>query len=821
LVTPEGRVLDANRTWLDLFGYSREELSSLRMSDLYTNPADRADFVTRIGRDGYVRDEAWYRKKSGELFLCQRSVVARRDIHDASTVFHSVSRDVTSERRQMEQLQLRGDLLDWTYDAILLMDLDGVLLYVNDAAARATGYTVDEMLGLNISDITAPDPAAKAAPRIEQTVREGSVAFETTHVTKEGERRDVEVRARLVESGGRSLILSAERDVTARKHAERALRDSEERFRGVFEHSPVGMAIVDTSSQRFVQVNDAYLEIVGYSREELLQLTVADVTHPDDWALEQVAIERRVEAGTRGYTLDKRYVRKDGEIRTVILVGEMLDLQEGSPPLAIATAVDITERKLAEDLLENRNLELEQIFAAMPEALVYADTQRRIVRVNPAFTRMFGYLPHEVYGKETRFICADEEEFYRQGDNIRYNTSARDMYEQYGVDYRRKNGEVFPGETVGTPVRDAQGHVVGLLSLVNDITERRRSEEALRNSEETARALINATADSAALLARDGTLLLANNAMAVALGHDSPAELVGKDGFGLLPPDLSARRREHFEETLAGGSPVQFQDERSGRILVSTMYPVIGEDGRVHSVALFARDMTEQRRLEENLIASREELRFLAQRVQQAREEERTAIARELHDQVGQSLTALKLDLARLQKSLRQEGEAAPELIRAMLSLVDQSADDVRRISSELRPGVLDDFGLQGAIEWQVEQLQERTALRVVLDLQCEELSLDTGRRTALFRAFQELLTNVVRHAEADTVSVSLKVEDGDLLLKVTDNGTGIDSGRVDSHSSLGLVGIRERVAPYGGTLKIKRARGKGTVAIVSIPLKI
>jgi signal transduction histidine kinase len=232
------------------------------------------------------------------------------------------------------------------------------------------------------------------------------------------------------------------------------------------------------------------------------------------------------------------------------------------------------------------------------------------------------------------------------------------------------------------------------------------------------------------------------------------------------------------------------------------------------------RDITERKKAEEQLRRSEEQLRNLADHLQSVREEERTTIAREVHDDLGQTLTALKMDISWLGKKLPKDQETLLEKTKAMRKLTDMTIKTVKRISTELRPGLLDDLGLVAAIEWQAEEFQNRTGIRCELAVDPEEIILDRDRSTAIFRIFQETLTNVARHAKATRVTASLKEKDDKLELRVRDNGSGITKEQISDSKSFGLMGIRERVHPWGGEMKISGRPGKGTTVVVSIPIE-
>jgi signal transduction histidine kinase len=207
--------------------------------------------------------------------------------------------------------------------------------------------------------------------------------------------------------------------------------------------------------------------------------------------------------------------------------------------------------------------------------------------------------------------------------------------------------------------------------------------------------------------------------------------------------------------------------------------------------------------------------RALAGRLQMAREEERKVVAREIHDELGQALTAIKIDLSSLMRDLPAGKKQGSE---SVLNLIDQTIQSVRRISTELRPGILDDLGLVAAVEWAGEEFETRTRTKCQLDLPPEDIFIDPERATALFRILQETLTNVARHASATQVNIRLTREEGGLTLEIRDNGKGVSEKRLSAGKSLGILGMRERALLLGGQLFVRGAPGQGTVVSVRIP---
>ncbi len=227
----------------------------------------------------------------------------------------------------------------------------------------------------------------------------------------------------------------------------------------------------------------------------------------------------------------------------------------------------------------------------------------------------------------------------------------------------------------------------------------------------------------------------------------------------------------------------------------------------------------ERRRAEEQLRRSHKQLRALTTYLQYVREEERTRISREVHDELGQALTGLKLDLAWIAGNLPRNAHSLLQKIKTMSAGIDTTIQTVRRISTELRPGILDNLGLVAAIEWQASEFQTRTGIACVVSTTVSDTLWDQDFNTVFFRIFQETLTNIIRHANATRVDVHLAVETGCLVLTVRDNGRGITDEEIANTRSIGLIGMRERAALVGGDIELQGRPGHGTTVVVRIPL--
>jgi PAS domain S-box-containing protein len=361
--------------------------------------------------------------------------------------------------------------------------------------------------------------------------------------------------------------------------------------------------------------------------------------------------------------------------------------------------------------------------------------------------------------------------------------------------------------------------IEALSPLIGEAIFRFATEEALKLSEEHYRSLIESSSDCIYQLTLDGDYLSMNSKMSVFLGNADSSVFIGRE----------------FVEQVAGNNEIVLMaiNMASGGDITSVRYksslkpgrgiwwdavlsPVRDSEGNIVSILGISRDITDRIEAEDELRSSHAELRSLSAHLQSITEEERTRIAREVHDELGQVLTALKIDIAWLAKRLPPDHPELLDKSTVMMKLIDNVIQSVKRICTELRPTLLDHLGISAAIEWQAEEFRKRTGLKCELNLYSTSANKQVSM--VLFRVLQETFTNIVRHAEATKVRVMLKEEDGIIVFKITDNGKGISREQMRKPQSFGLLGMRERVHSIGGKFSIRGLRGSGTSIKVTVP---
>ena len=541
-------------------------------------------------------------------------------------------------------------------------------------------------------------------------------------------------------------------------------------------------------------------------------LAVEEDRHSNSQLLDQLGRGDR-----HDFQIETRYRREDGQIIWVHNTVSLIPGPDESFSFLMTIARDISARRKVDDYLRKQNEALQKILDHVPLMISVATKEGSIRFVNREWERTLGWSLEEIIRENLDIfaLCYPDPEHRREV--LKFIAEANSEWVEFRLQTR--DGQVL--DTTWARVKLSDGMSVG---IGRDITARKRTEEALKRSE--------AYLAAGQRLSHTGSWAL--NVLSKELFWSEETFRI----FGVDPPMSSFVLAETFLQRIhpedrpgieqgikeAPKASVGYaKDYRivlpngSIRYIHDVIYPVANEVGQIVERYGVVMDVTERTLAELERQRSFDQLRALTARVQNAREEERKRVAREIHDELGQALTAIKIDLSSLVHDFPPESQETKR-IESISNVVDQTIKSIRRISTELRPGILDAMGLIAAVEWAAEEFEARTGTKCRLELQNDN-AIDPDRATAIFRILQETLTNVARHANAACVYVRLFKEGGNIVLEVHDDGRGATEEQLSASGSLGIRGMRERALLLQGELTIRGVPGQGTTVWMRIPL--
>ncbi len=750
-------------------------------------------------------------------------------------LFAYMKRAGTSRTRYSKEKILSDVLIKESPSFFTAINPEGKTIMMNESMLKTLGYTPDEVDGKDYITEYIPRREQATVSRIFKSLIENRTSTKSeNHVTaKDGTEILVqwEGRAVFTQGGELDFIYGAGIDITERKKVETALRKSEERYRSFVENLQ-GIAFRADMDNTPIFLYGLVEEITGYSEQDFLagKPTWNRIIHPEDL---KTQLERfRAVQSTPYYAKEwiYRIIRKDKQIRWIHEYIRNLCDETGNPVEIQGMIYDITKSKLAEENLRKSDERYRLLAENIQDVIWVLDKDLRYTYISPSIIRFRGYTVEEAMALPLDKIFTPESyerlmelagkyiSLQKSGMPINPNSSVTVELEQLC-----KDGSIIWTEVTASFVLDEKGRPDGFVGITRNITSRKEAEESLKESEQRYRTIFENTGTAMAIIEEDGRLSLANSQFEKLSGYPVP-EICGRtywDDFA-TEEDRERIRQYHIlrrKDPLAAPRNYEYRFiDKDGvtKDVFATSNIIPGTKKSVTSLL----DITERKKAEEDLMHSREQLRNLHKHAQDVREGERTRVAREIHDELGQVLTALKMDLSYLSKKLPRELEPLHTKASLMLKFIDMTIQSVKRITMDLRPGLLDHLGLVPAIEWQAEEFQKRTGITCLVQVNPEDIQLEKDVATTIFRIFQETLTNIARHADATKVETSLRLEDGSLKMIVKDNGKGITKKQIEDSKSFGLMGIRERAYFCGGDVRFFGVKGKGTTVDVSIPFE-
>jgi PAS domain S-box-containing protein len=628
----------------------------------------------------------------------------------------------------------------------------------------------------------------------------------------------------LLEELGRNLSfgIAAQRVRAERAQAVERLRQSEEHFRFLTERATDMVYLMSIPSGRYDYVSPASTQLFGYTPEEFCSspVLIRRVIHPDwnpyfedHWA--------RLLAGEVPPVYEYQIVHKSGETRWMNQRNSAIRSGDGGTLIAILGVVsDVTERKRVEAQLDEQRTRLRTLVQTIPDLIWLKDPGGVYLGCNTQFERLTGYSEAEIVGKtDYDFFDAELADFFRRKDRAVMEAGKPSANEEEIIFPNTGQQGVF--ETIKTPMRDGAGKLIGVMGIARDISERKLAEVALQRQKEFMSQVLDTDPNLIFVKNAEGRFIWVNQAMAEACSL-TVQDMIWKHNGEIYPdqPQKVAEFLEADREVIRSRrevsiiESVRLPDGRE-RWYLTIKRPLIESNGSVNVLGI-AVDITEQRQSEQRLADSYRELQRLSAHLENVREDERTRIARELHDEMGATLAAMKMRVAWLSSKLHADKGELAEEVGHISDLVSDGIQTVRQVVYQLRPSSLEDVGLAAAIEDHVKKFRQHSGIECTLSFPARELTLEPERAALLFRIIQESLSNVARHAQASHVDVLLTKGRKSLTLVVEDNGIGFGLERKER--SFGLLGIRERALMLGGKANVASTPGKGTRITVSIP---
>jgi PAS domain S-box-containing protein len=741
-------------------------------------------------------------------------------------------REIAERKRAEAAMRRSEDNLRFVIDTIPVMawtvQPDGSVDFINQRLLDYAGLTWEQFV---------KEPASPIHPEDRRRVIErwhaNLAATEPYEVELRLRRADGEYRWFLVrvaplrdEQGDLVKWYGVSIDIEESKKAEALLHAREQEFRAIVENAPDLIIRYDREFRR-VYVNPAVAKKYGLPAEALIGKRIGSVIRDAGLDVKENEME---EIGKKIATVFDTGKSSEYELTWPLPSGRRYysvrlfperDLN-GVVANVLGISRDLTERRLAEEALKKEKEILEKIFANIPVMIGFVSEDGSVKLVNAEWERTIGWTLEELREQNVDlFAEAYPDPTYRQKvwDFVGAATG-----EWIDLKIKVRDGRVIDAACAIVQLSDGTK-----VAIAQDITERKQAEETLKKSEtQLAEAQRLAHVGGFEWDLRTNVVTWSDELYHI-FGVPPGSIQIRGDAMRFIHPEDRDLVLSTVGCAVANREPYSFhyrvlRPDGDERIVHSRGQVVSDEDGVPIRVFGASQDVTELRRAEEKLKATSEQLRALSARLQSAKEEEGARIAREIHDELGSRLTSLKWDLEDLNKILSSpvgpsQLPALGKKVEAMIDLTDATINTTRRISSELRPSVLDDLGLVAAIEWQTEQFQSRTGVVCRFESFSASDGLNHEQSTAVFRIFQEALTNVLRHARATRVDIGIREDDGEFILTVSDNGRGITEAEKSAPSSLGLLGMKERAYLVRGAIDIDRNEEGGTVITVQVPI--
>jgi PAS domain S-box-containing protein len=820
----DGRFVEVNQSFLNLLGYTREELANLRAQETYANYRDRQRFQRDIEQRGFVVDYAIrLRKKDGTELSCLVSATVRRGNDGSVLGYQGIIRDITEYKLMTQKIRENArryqELADLLPLAVFETDEIGNFFFINRQGFEISGYTPEDIdKGLNGLHLVIPEDQDRVTEDM-RSVLSGEKLYGREYI---GLRKDGSTYPALIYTnpiivdqravGVRGVAI----DVTERKKVEEELQESKERFRSLVEATSDLIWEVDQNGV-YTYASPKIKDLLGYEPEEIIGKTPFDLM-PADEAERVGAIFRDIKSSQRPFErMENINLHKDG--RRIVLETSGVPIFDENANLLGYRGIDrnITARKQMERNLQESRLHYRTLFESAPVGIGIATLDGVVLAANKAMCQITGYSEADMGKLNVR----DAYENSEQRTLLLKRLQRGEVVQDLEVKLKRKDGTFYYANLTIKPITLSGEDV--LLTIQRDITERKQAEEEIKMLS----AVVEQSTEGMAIAGLDGNLTFINEAWCRMHGYKSSEKLLGKSLAIFHNQEQMENEVKPFNEKvieLGAYSGEVGHITRDGKPFPTLMATTLLKDkqGKPYALAGIAQDITERKEAEKKLLNYQQQLRSLASKVVLAEEGERRRIATYLHDDIGHALAMCKIKLGPLKKSLSSAGHDSN--LGEVYSLIEQAIECTRSLTFELSPPVLYELGLGAAVEWLIEKVKAEHG--ILIDFENDALLeiVDEDIKILLFQTMRELLTNVVKHAKAQNAKVSMWGYDGKIQISVKDDGVGFNASQtlsnLGNNAGFGLFDIRERLSHMGGHCDIQSHPGCGTSVTLVAPLE-
>lgn len=727
-----------------------------------------------------------------------------------------------SEHARRDSEQQIQSIFSNAPDAIVVIDSHAVIYRWNPESEHLFGWSKEEAIGKTLGELIVPARFIESHNKSMQLFRDTGQSkilgksVDLKAVRKDLTEIDVSVRISPLPTDQQLFFIGFIRDITERKQMENRLKSFNEELSRQVEKK------TGEIKEIFERVSDGFVALDKNFCYTYMNQKAGKLTHQNPAALmgKNIWTEFPHLVGTLTYKAFHEAIESQQYTSNIDYfedLGLWFENYIYPSPNGLSVFIrDITEQKRSEREISKVKDLSDKLIDSLPGVFYFADSYGKMIRWNKEFEKTTGFTSGEIAAMHPFDFFPEEEKEYIAG---RIAGGFQQGVSEADASFLTKNKQKIP--YYFKAVRIQYEDKLCLLGFGVDITERKRAEIELKASEQKYKLLFESNPLSMWMLSLpEYKIIDVNNVTLKQYGY-TKEEFLSLSVLDLRP----AEEIEKFKTNTYTGfrgihhAGIWRHKKKNGEIMyVDIVTHDIVYKGQETRLVL-ANNVTEKYIAEERLKESYEEIRNLTDHLQNVREEERLYIAREIHDELGQLLTVLKMDVSWLNKKTDPENVFAKEKLAEILSLIDTTVKTVRRIASELRPSLLDDLGLLPAMEWHLEEFERRSGITKEFYTPYTELQLPDNLKIGLFRILQESLTNVARHSGAKNVTVALIQEDKQLILTIKDNGNGFEENTPGNRKTLGLLGMKERTMMMGGEYKITSVKGEGTTVTVTVPL--